>query len=66
MTLGTFLWISATSLPRNPLIRQLGAERSMQSTAVRTTVALLGALFWLAAMGIILLPLGKSAPEMNL
>ena len=66
MALGTFLWISATSLPRNPLIRQLGAERSMQSTAVRTSVALLGTLFWLAAMGIILLPLGKSAPEMKL
>ena len=64
--LGTFLWVSATSLPRNPLIRQLGAERSMQSTAVRTTIALLGAFFWLAAMGIILLPLGQSVPEMKL
>ncbi len=64
--LGTFLWVSATSLPRNPLIRQLGAERSMQSTVARTSVALLGALFWLAAMGIILLPLGKSVPEMKL
>jgi len=64
--LGTFLWVSATSLPRNPLIRQLGAERSMQLTAVRTSVALLGAFFWLAAIGIILLPLGKSVPEMKL
>ena len=64
--LGTFLWVSATSLPRNPLIRQLGAERSMQSTAARTSVALLGAFFWLAALGIILLPLGKSVPEMKL
>jgi tetratricopeptide (TPR) repeat protein len=66
MVLGTFLWVSATSLPRNPLIRQLGAERSLQSSAVRTSVAFLGALFWLAAMSVILLPLGKSAPEMEL
>ena len=66
MTLGTFLWVSATSLPRNPLIRQVGAERSMQSAVVRTSVAFVGALFWLAAMGMILLPLGKSVPEMKL
>ncbi|HXV42310.1 MAG TPA: tetratricopeptide repeat protein, partial [Anaerolineae bacterium] len=61
---GAFLWISGTSLPRNPLIRGLLGEGWVSSAALRLPVAILGVGCWLLAFGIILLPLaGQSFPE---
>jgi tetratricopeptide (TPR) repeat protein len=60
--LGAFLWVSATSLPRNPLICQLLDKQGL-SSALRIPLALFGAGCWLLALGLILLPLGQSFPE---
>jgi tetratricopeptide (TPR) repeat protein len=53
---GAFLWVSAASLPRNPLIRQLVGDPGLSSAALRAALGAAGVLCWLAAMVIILLP----------
>lgn len=63
---GTFLWISGTALPRNPLIRLLIGEQGLASSELRLGVAFFGGMCWLLAMLIILLPLGQSIPEIPL
>ena len=56
--LGAFLWVSATALPQNPLIRWLmGQPQGLAGSRAKPWIAGLGAFFWLAAMGIIILPL---------
>jgi Flp pilus assembly protein TadD len=64
--LGAFLWVSGTSLPNNPLMRLLIGQQGLDKSELRILVASLGALFWLLAMGIILLPLGQFFPEPSL
>ncbi|MBI1881290.1 MAG: tetratricopeptide repeat protein [Chloroflexi bacterium] len=63
--LGAFLWISGTSLPRNPLIRLLIGEEGLPSGGgLRIPIAVIGAGCWLLALALILLPLGhQSIPE---
>ncbi len=62
--LGAFLFVSGTSLPRNPLIRLLVGEQGVAAEGWRIPVMILGVFFWLFAMSLILLPLGsQSLPE---
>lgn len=62
--LGTFLFVSGTSLPRNPLICLLVGEEGLPSDGLRIPVAVIGMGCWLLALGLILLPLGsQSFPE---
>ncbi len=62
--LGALLWISGTSLPRNPFICLLLGEKGVPSTGLRLFLAVVGAGCWLLALVLILLPLGhQSLPE---
>jgi Flp pilus assembly protein TadD len=63
---GTFLWISGTALPRNPVIRFLAGEQGLAPAELRAGVAFIGGICWLLAMLIILLPIGQSIPEIPL
>ncbi len=61
---GTFLYVSGTDLPRNPLIRLLAGERGLSSSELKIILVLVGAVLWLFALALILLPLGgQSYPE---
>lgn len=56
---GSFLWVTAFSLPRNPVICALtGNPQGIDEMEHRWIVSTLGAILWLAALVIILLPLG--------
>ena len=61
--LGTFFWTSGASLPRNPAICWVMGEQGLTSSKARTSVALFGGIFWLLAIGILLYPIGQTAPE---
>ena len=61
---GAFLFVSGASLPRNPVIQWLTGDQGMRSRGQKLAVALVGALLWLAAMGLILWPINQSFPEM--
>lgn len=60
---GTFLWISGDSLPRNPLIRLVLGEAGLSSTKLRLPISLLGLFCWFFAFGLIVLPIGQSFPK---
>lgn len=60
---GAFLAVSATSLPRNPLICQLAGASGLSSSTLRIPLAVAGVFAWLLAVSLILLPLGQSLPE---
>jgi tetratricopeptide (TPR) repeat protein len=62
-SLGAFLAISGYSLPVNPLICLLMGHRGLEGMSGRGFITALGALFWLAAIAVILLPIGQSFPE---
>lgn len=59
---GSILWISGYSLPENPFICAIVGPRGLGKTA-RPVAAVLGALLWLLAMGIIIMPINQSYPE---
>jgi tetratricopeptide (TPR) repeat protein len=61
--LGTFFWTSGASLPRNPAICFVMGEQGLASSEARISVALFGGAFLLLALGILLYPIGQSAPE---
>lgn len=61
---GTFLWISSTSLPQNPLICLAAGSPGLAEFRARPLVAFVGLLFWLAALIIILLPINQTLPEL--
>jgi tetratricopeptide (TPR) repeat protein len=63
-TLGTFLWTSGASLPQNPVIQFLAGKQGLSSPTFRSSMTLLGGLFWLFSLGIVLLPLGQAYPEL--
>jgi tetratricopeptide (TPR) repeat protein len=60
---GAFLWVTGTDLPRNPLMQSLAGEGHL-SDEVRLALAGAGAILWLLAMLLILLPLGQAYPEL--
>lgn len=60
---GTFMSVSG-GLPRNPLMRLLAGERGLVSSESKITIAIVGAILWLLALLLILLPLGQSYPEL--
>jgi tetratricopeptide (TPR) repeat protein len=60
---GAFLWVSADSLPRNPLICQLVGREGLETTDLRWPVAFLGLFCWLLAFTLIVMPIGQSFPE---
>lgn len=56
---GSFLWVTAFSLPRNPVICALtGNPQGIDEMEHRWIVSTLGAILWVVALVIILLPLG--------
>lgn len=62
--LGAFLWVSADSLPRNPLICQLlGQKEGLASMDSRWPVAFVGLFCWFFAFVLIVMPIGQSFPE---
>ena len=62
-SLGALLWVSGTSLPRNPAICFLVGEQGLPSSTARRVAAVIGGVCWLLAMVIILAPIGQSYPE---
>lgn len=61
--LGTFFWLSGTSLPQNALIRLLAGPQGLSSTLARGSSACMGASCWLTGLGVILYPLNQPFPE---
>jgi hypothetical protein len=61
---GAFLYVSGTDLPRNPLMQALAGEQGLTSDEAKIGLALIGAVLWLLAMLLILLPIGQSYPEL--
>lgn len=61
--LGAFLWVSADSLPRNPLICQLVGREGLETTDVRWLIAVSGLFCWILAFVLIIMPIGQSFPE---
>ncbi|MFN8459105.1 MAG: tetratricopeptide repeat protein [Anaerolineae bacterium] len=60
--LGTFLWVSGDSLPRNPLICQLVGPEGLSATALRRPIAFFGLFCWLFAFLLIMMPIGQTWP----
>lgn len=54
--LGAFLFVSGASMPQNPAIRFLVGEQGLGLFGTRFFVGFLGAILWLLALGVILLP----------
>ncbi|MBE7556363.1 MAG: tetratricopeptide repeat protein [Anaerolineales bacterium] len=61
--LGAFLWVSADSLPRNPLICQLVGHEGLETTDLRWLIAFSGLFCWILAFTLIIMPIGQSFPE---
>ncbi len=61
--IGAFLFVSGSSLPRNPLLQMMVGKQGLAVKEYRTMVTIAGALLWLAAMALILLPINQSYPE---
>lgn len=61
--LGTFLWVSGDSLPRNPLICRLVGQAGLTSTAMRWPIAFFGLFCWFFALLLIMMPIGQVWPE---
>jgi tetratricopeptide (TPR) repeat protein len=60
-TLGAFLWLSGRSLPQNPLIRLLTTQPDgLEDSLLAPLAAVAGAIVWLTALAILLLPLTQS------
>ena len=60
---GAFLWVSGSSLPRNPLIYALLGEEGSTTANLHFSLALIGAVCWLLAFGIIIYPINQPFPE---
>ncbi|MCL4297202.1 MAG: tetratricopeptide repeat protein [Anaerolineae bacterium] len=61
--MGAFLWVSADSLPRNPLICQLLGREGLETTGLRGPIAFFGLFCWVLAFALIIMPIGQSFPE---
>lgn len=61
---GAFLWVSATSLPQNPLIGLVTNQQGVETSKARPVIAAAGIFFWLVAISLILLPIHQALPEM--
>jgi tetratricopeptide (TPR) repeat protein len=61
--IGVFLFVSGSSLPRNPLLQMLVGKQGLTVKESRTMATIAGALLWLAAMALILLPINQAYPE---
>jgi tetratricopeptide (TPR) repeat protein len=61
---GAILWVSGASLPKNPVARLLAGQTGLErSPLLRFLSAVLGAICWLVALGIVLWPLSQSLPD---
>ncbi|MCB9098233.1 MAG: tetratricopeptide repeat protein [Anaerolineales bacterium] len=60
---GAFLWVSATSLPQNPLICLVAGQQGLEAIKARPVIAAAGIFFWVVALSIILMPIYQSLPE---
>lgn len=61
--LGAFLWVSGSSLPRNPLLQLLLGEPELASPTARQILTVVGLVCWFVAFGIILFPINQTFPE---
>ena len=59
----TFLFVSGASLPRNPLLQLIVGPHGLSSRNQKVAAAAVGVLFWLVALGLILLPINQSYPD---
>jgi len=63
--LGSFLWVSGTDLPQNPLMMTiLDDQIDHDSPTLAMTMAIIGGLCWLVALVVILLPINQSIVEL--
>jgi tetratricopeptide (TPR) repeat protein len=62
--IGTFLWVSGSSLPRNPLLQLLLGQAELTSPIARQTLAAIGLACWFLAFGLIVLPINQTFPEL--
>ncbi len=60
--LGAFLYVSGSSLPRNPLIQKMVGQRGLVAQE-KIIAATTGAFLWLMGFGLILLPINQTLPE---
>jgi tetratricopeptide (TPR) repeat protein len=61
--LGTVLWVSGFSLPRNPVICWLMGQQGLTDSASRMLATMIGGFLWLLAMVIILYPINQTIPK---
>ena len=61
--LGAYLWVSASNLPLNPGMRAMLGQEGLSRPALRTTVGLMGGLFWTTSLLYILLAPALSGPR---
>ncbi len=54
---GAYLWVCATDVPRNPMMRDLFGEDGVKGVARQTLVGIPGVLLWTTAFGVILMKL---------
>ena len=62
-SLGAFLFVSGSSLPRNPVMKMIAGERGLRGKELKIMITAAGALLWLMGMSLILLPINQSYPE---
>jgi tetratricopeptide (TPR) repeat protein len=60
---GTFLWVSADTLPRNPVICQLVGQNGLTSMPLRRPIATFGLVCWFFAFALIMLPIDQLWPQ---
>jgi tetratricopeptide (TPR) repeat protein len=63
---GAFLWASSDSASQNPLICALVGEQGLTSATAKAAIGWAGAGCWLLALLLILLPFGRTLPEVPL
>jgi tetratricopeptide (TPR) repeat protein len=55
--LGTFLWVSASQLPQNPIMQALtGSPTGILASSNRWVSAILGVILWLVGVALVLIP----------
>ena len=60
---GAFLFVSGSSLPRNPVMRLVVGKQGLPAGEQKSIVAAVGLIFWLIALGLILWPINQSYPD---
>ena len=59
---GAFLYVSGSSLPRNPLMQKIVGEQGLLAREKNIATST-GAFLWLIAFGLVLMPINQTLPE---